>query len=196
MKSSPQKKRVRKPLTPEQRDARNRHQREYGKTHPEFYKGKLANSKRWRKKNRGYDIARKTVEEWDVSDGERQKHKKKYDAWMRSLSPEDKELLRRRMNEKSKAWAKRQRNDPEYGWAFRLITGYKKNIPQEVLDAVRTFYREAMARRKAQRRAERIGALLEGCTDRQKRTILAKAKQRGISVCINKKTKGRRGKRQ
>lgn len=217
MKDSGKQKRGCKPVTPQQREARKRYRREYYEKHkdelefkrkmleyqkrrysqnPRFRRMQLDRSKEWRTNNHSYDMARKTVESWDLSEEQIKKQRATKRAWRDRLSPEARDKIKREQVKRASAWAKKQWNDPEYGWAFRLMQSKSKSVSQERKDAARAFYNEAMARRKAQKRADRMGSLLEGCTQEQKRIILGRAAEKGLSMRFPKtKTKGKRGKR-
>ena len=131
----------------------------------------------WRKRNQDYDRIRKTVDAWR-KDGEfLSKRRKWYKDWYDSLSAKKKKTHLKRMNKLSRAWYLRQRDDPEIGWAFKIINNNSKGISAEERERARSFYKKKMKERKDAKRAKQLEERLKGCTEHQRKKVLSKLKE-------------------
>lgn len=131
----------------------------------------------WRKRNKDYDRIRKTVDAWRKDLEFLSKKRKWYKDWYDSLSATKKKKHLKRMNRLSRAWYVRQRDDPEIGWAFKIINNRSKGISAEERDLARAYYNKKMKERKDAKRAKQLEERLQGCTEHQRKKVLSKLKE-------------------
>lgn len=134
------------------------------------------NSRRWRQRHRDYDTIRKTISGWNTSSAHRKKKNIVHKKWWSKKSTAEKESIRKKICELGKAWMKRQRNDPEYGWAVKKI-GMANNrrhrgkcdlVNNEDFRTALDFYKCRMAERKQAKRKAQIEKAIENATKTNK----------------------------
>ncbi len=162
-----------------------RRQRERYAKDPAFRKKMKKYHKEWRRKNHEYDMLRKTIQMYEDCGNQkllakrRRQKKKRISNMTKSRWAE----YRKKNTKAASAWYHCQMNDPELGQLYRLqnrkVTRF---FTQEMRDAAREKYQDIMAKRKEQRRRQRVQSLMKGLTKWQKKKIQSRndtSKMRG-----------------
>lgn len=151
-----------------------RRQKERYAKDPAFRKKMKKYQKEWRSKNHGYDMLRKTIQMYENCSNQKwlAKRRKQIKKRISNMTKSQWAEYRKKNTKAALAWYHRQMNDPELGQLYRLqkreVTRF---FTQEMRDAAREKYQAIMAKRKEQRRRQRVKSLIKGLTKWQKKKI-------------------------
>lgn len=141
--------------------------------------------KKWRNVNRAYDMGRKTIDSYGMTEEKREQRAIRHRRWLDGLNARQRAEHDRKVRERAIVWYRQQYNDPEIGWAFRLLHSRAKSITRKERQAARKFYDAKMAERKEGRRIERIRTLCRSSSREQEKKMLESLAKIDPNLCMN-----------